>query len=100
MEASHRSVVDNSLDRQFDVHAPDTAWVTDINYIKTMEGFAYLAVVIDLFSRRVIGSSLQSRQTSEVVLQALHMAVGRRSHRRYFLIRLPQTHTLSVLLPL
>lgn len=50
----------------------------DITYIKTMEGFAYLAVVIDLLSRRVIGWSLQSRQTSEVVLQALHMAVWRR----------------------
>ena len=43
-----------------------------------MEGFSYLAVVIGLFSRRVIGWSLQSRQTSEVVLQALHMAVWRR----------------------
>lgn len=71
-------VVNNTLNRQFDVDAPDTAWVTDITYIKTMEGFAYLAVVIDLFSRRVIGWSLQSRQTSEVVLQALHMAVWRR----------------------
>lgn len=45
-------VVDNTLARQFDVEAPDTAWVTDITHIKTMEGFAYLAVVIDLFSRR------------------------------------------------
>ena len=57
-------VIDNTLNRQFDVDAPDTAWVTDITYIKTMEGFAYLAVVIDLFSRRVIGWSLQSRQTT------------------------------------
>jgi putative transposase len=45
-------VVDNKLARQFDVAAPDRAWVTDITYIRTMEGFAYLAVVIDLFSRR------------------------------------------------
>jgi len=43
------------LNRQFDVTAPDTAWVTDITYIKTYEGFAYLAVVIDLYSRRVVG---------------------------------------------
>lgn len=42
-------VVDNTLARQFDVDAPHTAWVTDITYIKTMEGFAYLAMVIDLF---------------------------------------------------
>ena len=40
--------IDNTLDRQFDVAAPDRAWVTDITYIRTLEGFAYLAVVIDL----------------------------------------------------
>ena len=83
-------VVDNTLARQFDVHAPDTAWVTDITYIKTMEGFAYLAVVIDLFSRRVIGWSLQSRQTSEVVLQALHMAVWRRKPQNTVLVHSDQ----------
>lgn len=52
-------VVDNTLARQFDVDAQEKAWwVTDITYIRTPEGFAYLAVVIDLFSRRVIGRSL------------------------------------------
>ena len=61
-------VIDNTLDRQFDVAAPDKAWVTDITYIRTNEGFAYLAVVIDLYSRRVIGWSMQSRQTTDVVL--------------------------------
>jgi putative transposase len=71
-------VVDNTLDRQFDVEAPDKVWVTDITYIRTQEGFAYLAVVIDLFSRRVIGWSMQSRQTTDIVLQALHLAVWRR----------------------
>ena len=48
-------VIDNTADRQFDVAAPDKAWVTDITYIRTDDGFAYLAVVIDLYSRRVIG---------------------------------------------
>lgn len=48
-------VVDNTLDRQFDVGTPDRVWVTDITYIRTLEGFVYLAVVIDLYSRRVIG---------------------------------------------
>lgn len=48
-------IVDNTLDRQFDVDVPDRAWVTNITYIRTLEGFAYLAVVIDLCSRRVIG---------------------------------------------
>ncbi|MFT4794217.1 MAG: hypothetical protein ACJAVR_003929 [Paracoccaceae bacterium] len=49
--------------------------MTDITYIRTQEGFAYLAVVIDLFSRRVVGWSMQSRQTAEVVSQALHLLV-------------------------
>ena len=54
-------IVDNTLDRQFDVDAPDRVWVTDITYIRTLEGFAYLAAVIDLYARRVVGWSLQSR---------------------------------------
>ncbi|GEO86848.1 hypothetical protein GCM10007920_37860 [Ciceribacter naphthalenivorans] len=58
--------------------APDRAWDTDITYIRTCEGFAYLAVVIDLYSRRVIGWAMQSRQTTDVVLLALLMAVWRR----------------------
>lgn len=70
--------VNNTLDRQFDVSTPDRFWVTDITYIKTYEGFAYLAVVIDLFSRRVVGWAMQSRQTTDLVLQALLMAVWRR----------------------
>ncbi|SON58449.1 putative transposase OrfB (plasmid) [Hartmannibacter diazotrophicus] len=55
-----------------------------------MEGFAYLAVVIDLFSRRVIGWSLQSQQTSEVVLQAHHMAVWRRKPQNTVLVHSDQ----------
>lgn len=70
--------VNNTLDRQFDVNTPDKFWVTDITYIKTYEGFAYLAVVIDLFSRRVVGWAMQGRQTTDLVLQALLMAVWRR----------------------
>ena len=64
--------------------------MTDITYTKTMEGFAYLAVFIDLYSRRVIGWSLQSRQTSEVVLQALHMALCRRKPQNPVLIHSDQ----------
>ena len=69
---------ENTLDRQFEVAAPDTVWVTDITYIKTLEGWLYLAVVIDLFSRRVVGWSMQSRMTTDLALQALLMAVWRR----------------------
>ena len=83
-------VVDNTLDRQFDVEAADRAWVTDITYIRTAEGFAYLAVVIDLYSRRVIGWAMQSRQTTDVVLQALLMAVWRRKPKGEVLIHSDQ----------
>lgn len=83
-------VIDNTLARQFDVAAPDKAWVTDITYIRTQEGFAYLAVVIDLYSRRVVGWSMQSRQTTDLVLQALLMAVWRRKPRGRVLIHSDQ----------
>ncbi len=83
-------VIDNTLARQFDVEAPDRVWVTDITYIRTMEGFAYLAVVIDLYSRPVVGWSMQSRQTSDVVLQALHMAIWRRKPKSRVLIHSDQ----------
>ena len=56
-------------------YAPDTVWVTDITYIKTHERWSYLAAVIDLFSRRVVGWSMQSRMTTEL---ALLMEVWRR----------------------
>ncbi len=82
--------MDNALDRQFDVAAPDTAWVTDITYIRTCEVFAYLAVVIDLYSRRVIGWAMQSRQTTDVVLQGLLMAVWRRKPKDKVLIHSDQ----------
>lgn len=72
------------------VAAPDKAWVTDITYIRTNEGFAYLAVVIDLYSRRVIGWSMQSRQTTDVVLQALLMAVWRRKPKEKVLVHSDQ----------
>ncbi|WP_116600002.1 IS3 family transposase, partial [Primorskyibacter marinus] len=83
-------VVDNTLDRQFDVAEPDTAWVSDITYIKTYEGFLYLAVVIDLYSRRVIGWATQSRQPTDLVLQALLMAVWRQKPKCAVLIHTDQ----------
>ena len=79
-------MVNNTLDRQFNVDAPDRFWVTDITYIKTYEGFSYLAVIIDLYSRRVVGWSMQNRQTTELVIQALLMAVWRRKPKSKVLI--------------
>ncbi len=74
-------VADNTPNREFDFDAPDQFWVTDITYIRTHEGFLYLAVVIDLFSRRVIGWSMQGRTYTDLPLQALLMAVWRRKPR-------------------
>jgi len=83
-------IVDNTLNRQFDVETADKVWVTDITYIRTQEGFSYLAVVIDLYSRRVVGWSMQSRQTTDVVLQALLMAMWRRKPKNKVLIHSDQ----------
>ena len=81
---------DNTLNKEFDVDAPDQFWVTDITYIRTHEGFLYLAVVIDLFLRRVIGWSLQSRSYSDLPLQALLMAVWRRKPKAKVHVRSDQ----------
>jgi transposase InsO family protein len=72
-------VAENVLDRKFEVDAPDLAWVTDITYVWTSEGWLYLAVVLDLFSRRVVGFSTSNRIDRALVLSALDMAVGRRA---------------------
>ena len=71
-------VVINRLEQNFDVPRPDYAWVTDITYIRTWEGWLYLAVVLDLFSRIVVGWSMKSTLERELVLDALLMAVWRR----------------------
>ena len=68
----------NQLNRQFDQQEPNQVWVTDITYIRTYEGWLYLAVVIDLFSRQVVGWSMQPRMHSDLVLKALLAAVWRR----------------------
>jgi len=68
----------NRLQRQFTVSRPDEAWVTDITYIRTWQGWLYLAVVIDLFARKVVGWSMKPTLAKEVVLDALLMAVWRR----------------------
>ena len=72
-------VAENRLEQNFDVAAPNQAWVTDITYIRTHEGWLYLAVVLDLFSRQAIGWSMRSRIDSELAINALLMAVWRRA---------------------
>lgn len=83
-------VASNNLDRQFEVDAPDKVWVTDITYIKTHEGWLYLSVVIDLFSRRVVGWSAQPRMTTDLALQALLAAVWRRKPKAKVMIHSDQ----------
>lgn len=67
-------IAPNLLDRQFAVTRPDTVWVGDITYIATDEGWLFLAVVIDLFSRQVVGWSMRADMTREIVIDALRMA--------------------------
>ena len=71
-------VAPNLLARQFDPAGPNEAWVTDITYVWTWQGWLYLAVVIDLFSRRVVGWAADSHMRTEPVLDALAMALARR----------------------
>ena len=71
-------VAQNVLDRDFNPEEPNTSWVADVTYIPTREGWLYLAVVADLFSRRVVGWSMDQTMTSRLVVDALEMAlVGR-----------------------
>lgn len=70
-------VHDNILNRQFKVLAPNKVWVTDITYIATGEGWLYLASVMDLFSRKIVGWSAEPRMTRELVIDALDQAYKR-----------------------
>lgn len=80
----------NRLEQQFNVEQADTAWVTDITYIRTYEGWLYLAVVIDLYSRAVVGWSMKSTMATEIVLDALLMAVWRRRPKKPIIIHSDQ----------
>ena len=79
------AVAPNVLNRQFQADAPNQKWVADFTYIWTAEGWLYVAVVLDLYSRRVVGWSMQSTMTSQLVTDALMMAVWRRGKLRQVL---------------
>lgn len=72
------SLKKNLLNREFNVTQPNKVWVSDITYIPTQEGWLYLAVVIDLYSRKVVGWSMNKRMTKNLVIKALEMAVKNR----------------------
>lgn len=80
----------NHLDQQFNVDRPNSVWVTDITFIRTYEGWLYLAVVLDLFSRQIVGWSMSSRMQADLVLQALLMAVWRRRPEREVVVHSDQ----------
>jgi putative transposase len=66
------------LDRTFEAPAPNRKWIADFTYVWTAEGWLYMAVVIDLFSRRVVGWSMSAEMTAQLVTDALVMAIWRR----------------------
>lgn len=72
------AVAENVLDRQFHAAAPNQKWVADFTYIWTAEGWLYVAAVLDLYSRRIVGWSMQDNITSQLVVDALMMGVWRR----------------------
>jgi putative transposase len=73
-----RPVARNVLSRDFAANAPDRKWVGDITYVWTGEGWLYLAVLIDLFSRRVVGWAVAEHMRTKLCIDALKMALGRR----------------------
>lgn len=77
-QRSTQATAPNVLDRQFQADAPNRKWVADFTYLWTAEGWLYVAVVLDLYSRRIVGWSMQHQMTSQLVTDALMMAVWRR----------------------
>jgi putative transposase len=72
------AVAPNMLDRGFDAPAPNRKWIADFTYVWTAEGWLYVAAVVDLFSRRVVGWSMNAEMTAQLVTDALVMAIWRR----------------------
>lgn len=75
----HKEVAPNYVNQNFTVDAPNQTWVSDISYIETRQGWLYLAVVLDLFSRKVVGFSMSSRMQTDLVKRALQQAIMNRN---------------------
>jgi putative transposase len=81
-DSNHKlPVAENVLNRQFQTEEKDKVWVSDITYVSTEEGWLYLAVFIDLYSRKVLGWSMSSWITAELVLNAFRMAIAKRGYK-------------------
>lgn len=74
-------IAKNRLKRRFDAKKPNHAWVSDLTYIPTEEGWLYLATFIDLCSRKVVGWSMSSRMTADLVVDAFRMALFRQKRK-------------------
>lgn len=72
------AVAANILDRNFSSGSPNVCWLSDITYIKTDEGWLYLAAVMDLYSKRIVGYSMQKRLSRELVIEAMNIAISNR----------------------
>lgn len=83
-------IASNKLQREFTVAQPDRIWATDITYIRTWQGWLYLAVVVDLYSRKVVGWSMKPTLARELVLDALVMAIWRRRPKARVMIHSDQ----------
>jgi len=79
-------VFDNLLQQDFSATAPNQKWVGDITYLWTEEGWLYLAVILDLFSRQVIGWSMSERMTADLACEALRMAIFRRKRPKNVIV--------------
>ena len=78
-DSNHRfNIASNLLDRDFTASGPNQKWAGDISYIWTREGWLYLAVIIDLYSRRVVGWAVSNRMKKDLAIRALDMAINLR----------------------
>jgi putative transposase len=77
-ERSASAIALNALDRQFTADQPNRKWIADFTYVWTAEGWLYVAAVIDLFSRRVVGWSMKAEMSAQLVIDALLIAIWRR----------------------
>ena len=77
VDRNHRAAPDR-VERQFRADAPDKIWVADVTHVPTWNGFMYLAIVLDVFSRKVVGWAMANHLRTELVLEALNMAIAQR----------------------
>jgi transposase InsO family protein len=81
-DSNHKlPIAKNRLKRDFKANKPNQAWVSDITYVRTDEGWLYLATFIDLFSRKVVGWSMSDRMTADLVVNAFRMAIFRQKRK-------------------